>query len=682
MVKKKLDKKKIVVIIQARLGSTRFPSKILKRIGKKTALEFLIDRLKKSKKYNELIVATTKRSEDHELLKVVESKKVSIFQGSEKNVLKRFFDASCKYSADIIVRITADCPFVDYSQVDKMISIFKSSEYDYISNTNPPTFPDGFDIEIFSHKILREANLKAEAAYDKEHVTPYIIRNARKKFNFSYKKDYSKFRLTLDEPNDLRVLNQVYDKIKDKNKFVFKDIENLIKKNKNIFIQNMNVKRNIGGKISTGQKMWIRAKNIIPGGNMLLSKRPEMFLPGLWPAYFSKAKGCYVWDLDKKKYFDLSTMSVGTNLLGYSNNKVDNAVIKSVKNGNMSSLNCKEEVILAEKLLKMHNNFEMVRFAKTGGEANAISIRIARAFVKKDNIAVCGYHGWHDWYLSANLKSKKNLNEHHLKGLSVSGVPKKLQNTVFPFKYNDIQDFYKVCSRNNIGIVKMEVHRNFLPKNEFLIRIRNYCKKNNIILIFDECTSGFRETFGGIHLKYKVYPDICILGKALGNGYPITAIMGSKKIMQAAQSTFISSTFWTERTGYAAALKTLEIMEKEKSWLKVKKIGTYIKKRWREIALKHKLKININGLSAIPSFTLSYKNWLSYKSYISFKMLKSSILASNLIFLSVNHNKKNLKKYFKVLDLSFKEIKNFEKGKNLELLKKIPICHDGFKRLN
>ena len=347
-------------------------------------------------------------------------------------------------------------------------------------------------------------------------------------------------------------------------------------------------------------------------------------------------------------------MSVGTNLLGYSNTKVDNAVIKSVKNGNMSSLNCKEEVILAEKLLKMHNNFEMVRFAKTGGEANAISIRIARAFVKKDNIAVCGYHGWHDWYLSANLKSKKNLNEHHLKGLSVSGVPKKLQNTVFPFKYNDIQDFYKVCSRNNIGIVKMEVHRNFLPKNKFLIRIRNYCKKNNIILIFDECTSGFRETFGGIHLKYKVYPDICILGKALGNGYPITAIMGSKKIMQAAQSTFISSTFWTERTGYAAALKTLEIMEKEKSWLKVKKIGTYIKKRWREIALKHKLKININGLSAIPSFTLSYKNWLSYKSYISFKMLKSSILASNLIFLSVNHNKKNLKKYFKVLDLSFK----------------------------
>ena len=152
--------------------------------------------------------------------------------------------------------------------------------------------------------------------------------------------------------------------------------------------------------------------------------------------------------------------------MGYSNTKVDNAVIKSVKNGNMSSLNCKEEVILAEKLLKMHNNFEMVRFAKTGGEANAISIRIARAFVKKDNIAVCGYHGWHDWYLSANLKSK-NLNEHHLKGLSVSGVPKKLQNTVFPFKYNDIQDFYKVCSRNNIGIVKMEVHRNFYLKTNF-----------------------------------------------------------------------------------------------------------------------------------------------------------------------------------------------------------------------
>ena len=197
---------------------------------------------------------------------------------------------------------------------------------------------------------------------------------------------------------------------------------------------------------------------------MLLSKRPEMFLPDLWPAYFSKSKGCNVWDLDGKKFIDLATMSVGTNILGYSNNKINNEVIKSIENGNMSSLNCPEEVYLSEKLLKMHDGFDMVRYAKTGGEANSIAIRIARAHTKKDNIAICGYHGWHDWYLSANLSSKKNLTNHLLPGLSAYGVPKKLINTVFPFEYNDIENFYKICKKNNIGAVKMEVFRNFPPK--------------------------------------------------------------------------------------------------------------------------------------------------------------------------------------------------------------------------
>ena len=139
----------------------------------------------------------------------------------------------------------------------------------------------------------------------------------------------------------------------------------------------------------------------------------------------------------------------------------------------MSSLNCPEEVLLAEKLIKIHKGFDMVRFAKTGGEANSIAIRIARAFSKKDNVAICGYHGWHDWYLSANISSSKNLNKHLLPGLSPEGVPKKLKNTVFPFEYNDINKFYKICKKNNIGVVKMEVFK-FYSKNNFLKKIRTF----------------------------------------------------------------------------------------------------------------------------------------------------------------------------------------------------------------
>ena len=316
------------------------------------------------------------------------------------------------------------------------------------------------------------------------------------------------------------------------------------------------------------QAKWIKAKKIIPGGNMLLSKRPEIFLPNKWPAYFKSAKDCYVTDLDNKKYIDMSLMGVGTCVLGYSNKEVENSVIKNIKSGNMSTLNCEEEYLLSKKLLSLNKWADMVKLARTGGEANAIAVRIARAACnpKKQNIAICGYHGWHDWYLSANIKNKKNLDQHLLSGLSTKGVPKSLSGTTHPFNFNNIEELTKVVEKENIGIVKMEVYRSNPPSNEFLKAIKFLRKKHKFILIFDECTSGFRETYGGIHQKFDITPDICVYGKALGNGYGITAILGIKKVMNHAQSTFISSTFWTERVGPTAALKTLEIMQRIKSW--------------------------------------------------------------------------------------------------------------------
>jgi glutamate-1-semialdehyde aminotransferase/spore coat polysaccharide biosynthesis protein SpsF (cytidylyltransferase family) len=671
-----------LVIIQARLGSTRYPDKVLEKLGKKTLIETIVKRLSKSKLVDKIIVATTNNKKDKKLVNLLKKKKINFYTGDERNVLLRYYSLAKKFKPTHVVRVCGDCPFSDYKILDKMIQLVKTRNYDYISNTNPPTFPDGLDLEVFSTKSLLEARKKAKHSFDKEHVTPFIIRNTKNSYNLSLERDYSKYRLTIDEPKDFGVIENTFEKLKYKNYFDYKDILKLIDKFPKIFDKNINIQRNIGSKISTGQKLWSRAKNIIPGGNMLLSKRPEMFLPNLWPTYFSKSKGCNVWDLDGKKYIDLASMSVGTNILGYANSKVDTAVKKSINEGNMSTLNCPEEVYLAEKLTKMHKDLDMVRFAKTGGEANSIAIRIARAFSKRDNVAICGYHGWHDWYLSANIASSKNLNQHLLTGLSTSGVPKKLKNTAYPFEYNNIKKFFEICKKNNIGVVKMEVYRNFSPKNNFLKKIRNFCTKNKIVLIFDECTSGFRETFGGLHKKYGVIPDICIFGKALGNGYPITAIVGKRNIMQSAQSTFISSTFWTERTGYVAALKTLEEMYKIRSWEKISKLGKFIKKNWLKSARKHKLKINIVGLDSIPSFSIDSKRWIKYKSYFTYRMLKNNILASSYIFLSVAHNRLVLKKYFKILNEIFKEISIFESGKNLETLEKIPESHTGFKRLN
>ena len=316
--------------------------------------------------------------------------------------------------------------------------------------------------------------------------------------------------------------------------------------------------------LKDNSKLWKVAKKYIPGGNMFLSKRPDRFLPKYWPTFYKKSKGCYVTDINNKKYSDM-LMSIGTNILGYAEPNVSKAVIKSIQNGNMSTLNCVEEQLLAKKLIKMHPWSGAAKFARTGGEANAIAIRIARAFNKKTKIAICGYHGWHDWYLSSNLTKSNSLKDHLLPGLSTEGVPHNLKNTVYAFNYNDLESFKKIINKNKISTVIMEVSRNYTPENNFLKKIRKITEKKNIVLIFDECTSGFRQTYGGLHKLYKVNPDIAVFGKSLGNGHPITAIIGSEKIMKFSKSSFISSTFWSERSGYVAALKTLEIMKKKKN---------------------------------------------------------------------------------------------------------------------
>ena len=375
-------------------------------------------------------------------------------------------------------------------------------------------------------------------------------------------------------------------------------------------------------------------------------------------------------------------MGVGTNILGYSHTEVDNAVRKVIDKGNMSTLNCPEEVYLSEKLIKLHPWSEMVKLTRSGGEANAVAIRIARAAVKKDKVAICGYHGWHDWYLAANLKNKDKLKRHLLPDLEINGVPKSLRNSTFTFEYNNLEQFKKLIKKHDIGVVKMEVSRNQKPKNNFLKEIRKITESKGIVLIFDECTSGFRENFGGLHLKYNVIPDIAIFGKALGNGYAINAIVGKKEFMSHAQSTFISSTFWTERIGPTAALKTLDVMEKSKSWDFITRQGAKVKKRWINEAKKNNLTIQTLGLDSLATFTIKSKNSQKYKTFITQEMLKKKILATNSIYLSIKHTDQVLKKYFENLKKIFATIGECEEGRNIDELLENPISKNTFRRLN
>jgi glutamate-1-semialdehyde 2,1-aminomutase len=431
-----------------------------------------------------------------------------------------------------------------------------------------------------------------------------------------------------------------------------------------------------------GQALYKKAKKIIPGGNMLLSKRPEIFLPNAWPPYFKKAKGCYIWDIDGNKYIDMNLMGVGTNILGYSNNKVDKAVTKIIKNGSISSLNAPEEVLLAENLIDIHPWAKMVKFARTGGEANAIAIRIARAASNKDKVAFCGYHGWHDWYLATNLEKNKNLNNHLLPSLQIKGVPKDLKNSIYPFKYNNFEELEKLVNQKRIGVICMEVVRNEEPKNNFLKKVRNLATKKGIVLIFDECTSGFRSNFGGIHKIYNVEPDIALFGKALGNGYPITAIIGKKEVMEYAQDSFISSTFWTERVGPAAALATLVEMKKIKSWNTITNNGKKLIRSWEKLSQKYNLSLTTQGLPALCNFMFTSKDTNKYKTLITQEMLKKGFLASTSVYSSISHSSKILKQYFYELEKVFKLIKKCEDGENIDTYLEHPESFSTFERLN
>lgn len=431
-----------------------------------------------------------------------------------------------------------------------------------------------------------------------------------------------------------------------------------------------------------GQELYKKAKEIIPGGTMLLSKRPEQLLPDNWPSYYSKSKGCCVWDLDGKEYIDCSMMGIGTNTLGYANEVVDEAVMQIIREGNLTTLNCPEEVYLAEKLLQMNSWAGGVRYTR-GGEANSVCIRIARAFTGKDKVAICGYHGWHDWYVSVNLSENDALSGHLLPGIPTNGVPKGLRGSSIPFHYNNYEELLEIVDNNpDLGIIKMEVCRNFGPENNFLQKVRNLATERGIVLIFDECTSGFRETFGGLYLKYGVEPDMAVFSKTMGNGYAICAVVGRKDIMEAAQGSWISSTFWTERIGPTAALAALAEMERTKSWEIITEIGLNNKKRWQLLADKYGLEIEQWGIPALAGYTFKSKNHLAYKTYITQEMLKKGFLAGNSLYPCIAHTPEILDNYFYELDGIFAQIRDFEDGKDVMKVLEGPICQSGFKRLN
>lgn len=433
----------------------------------------------------------------------------------------------------------------------------------------------------------------------------------------------------------------------------------------------------------SGQALWEKAKQVIPGGCQLLSKRPERFLPGQWPAYYKKAKGCEVWDLDGRKYRDFAQMGVGSCVLGYSDDDVNRAVIEAVQNGSMSSLNCYEEVELAERLISLHPWSDMVRFARSGGEACAIAIRIARAATGKDRVVLCGYHGWHDWYLSANLESDSRLDGQLLPGLKPKGVPRNLRGTTLVFNYNKLNELEALVDEfgPEIGVICMEPVRGTPPDERFLKGVRDIATKIGAVLIFDEVTSGFRMNLGGVHRTLGVDPDIAVFGKALGNGHPISAVLGRRNVMEAAQESFVSSTFWTERVGFVAALATLQKTEKNGVPAHLISAGHQINAAWQAAATKHDLPISISGIPPLTTLSFKCSTPLEFQTLYAQEMLERGYLVGSAIYATYAYTKEILDQFAADTEWAFGRIAEASRSGNLLSFLKGPVMQPGFKRL-
>ena len=675
---------KITLILQARMNSARLPGKVLKKINEKTVLEHIFSRISKCKKIDSMIVATTTNDSDDAIAECCRKNSVKYFRGSENNVLDRFYQAALVSDSDIIVMCTGDCPLLDPNIVDDMVSVLIDNDYNHLAHKyygGNMGFPDGFDANVIRMSALHKEWLRQNGTAI-EHACGHLLATFG---NGSYKidigndinLDLDKLHLSLDTKEDFDLIEKIITNFGDI-EFTIHDVLGFLNAHPHLLAKEQTDAHTGGTK---GQELYTQAKKIIPGGTQLLSKRPEMFLPDRWPAYYQQASGIQITTLDGIKMKDFSIMGIGACILGYCDQDVNSAVKTCVDKGNMTSLNSPKEVELTKLLLEIHPWANMARYCKGGGEATTIAIRISRAASKKDKVAFCGYHGWHDWYLSANWNSKDALGEHLLGGLSPEGVPKNLKDTAFPFKYNDLPGLLNILNKHDIGTIIMEPIRSEEPRDGFLHKIREICNNKGIILIFDEVSSAFRLNSGGIHLLYDVNPDIAVFAKAMGNGYPIGAIIGKSEVMSVAEETFISSTYWTEDIGFSAAIATIRKHARCKVGDHIRELGMYFQREIKQISENTGIKLTISGLPCFSAFTFDYPNSLAIKTLYIQEMLKRNILAKNAMYMSYAHKRADIDFYLKNIGEVFLILNEAINNGNVETSLLGPIVHTGFKRL-
>ncbi len=398
-------------------------------------------------------------------------------------------------------------------------------------------------------------------------------------------------------------------------------------------------------KFDRSMEIYKKALDVIPMGTSTFSKNPNLFVIGASPLYIQSAKGCMLYDVDGNEFIDYS-MALGPIILGYANAEVNKAAKKGIDEGLVYTISSPEESALAERLIGIIPCAEMVRFSKNGSDVCEGAVRLARNYTQKLKIVtVGGYHGFHDWFIVSTPRNK--------------GVPKVMAEWILPHNYNDIDSIEKTISAqsNEIAALIIEPVINYEPKPGFLERIRELTEKNNIVLIYDEMKTGFRLDIGGAQKYLNVVPDLAVYAKGLSNGFPLSVLAGKRYLMKQFEdeSCFFSGSYATEKASLNAALKTLEILERDKVIEQNWKMGDILKRGIRKIINKYNLHefMNIVGFAPMSHFVMAdYKGFTvnEIKSFIQQECVKRGILFVGYHHICFAHRKKHIDKTLKVYD--------------------------------
>jgi len=355
--------------------------------------------------------------------------------------------------------------------------------------------------------------------------------------------------------------------------------------------------------------LYARALELIPGGTQLVSRRPNRVAYGVSPIYATRAQGARFWDVDGFEYIDWIS-GIGSILLGYADPVVDAAVMQQIGRGTIYSVNHELELELAEELCQTIPCAEMVRYAKCGGEACAMAVRIARGATGRDKVLFCGYHGWHDWYLAANLDADASLNAHLFPGIEPIGVPKSLAGTAIPFPYGDLAALGELLDRHRgeIAAVIMEPLRSEWPADGYLAGVAQLARDHHAVLIFDEVSTGLRYGLGGVQGRLGVIPDLAVFAKSLSNGYPMAAVVGRRAVMEPAARMFISSTYWSDTLGLTAALTTLRECRRRRVPEQIESYGARLKVALNQVAAETGCPVLCRGTDQHPQLQFDVTN--------------------------------------------------------------------------